>query len=217
MLQILVVEDEHSISNLIKINLTRAGYACDCAYDGLAAVDMLDKKPYDLVLLDIMLPGADGYEIMDYIAPLELPVIFLTAKASVADRVKGLRMGADDYLTKPFEIIELLARVESVLRRYHKTEQVLTEGDLVVDTASRTVTKKGETISLTKKEFDLLLLFVRNKNIALYRETIYERIWGGEYMGDSRTVDLHVQRMRKKAGLEEQIQTVYRVGYRYCP
>ncbi len=217
MLQILVVEDEHSISNLIKVNLTRAGYACDCAYDGLAAVDMLDKKPYDLVLLDIMLPGADGYEIMDYIAPLEIPVIFLTAKASVADRVKGLRMGADDYLTKPFEIIELLARVESVLRRYHKTEQVLTEGDLVVDTASRTVTKKGETISLTKKEFDLLLLFVRNKNIALYRETIYERIWGGEYMGDSRTVDLHVQRMRKKAGLEEQIQTVYRVGYRYCP
>ena len=202
MLQILVVEDEHSISNLIKVNLTRAGYACDCAYDGLAAVDMLDKKPYDLVLLDIMLPGADGYEIMDYIAPLEIPVIFLTAKASVADRVKGLRMGADDYLTKPFEIIELLARVESVLRRYHKTEQVLTEGDLVIDTASRTVTKKGETISLTKKEFDLLLLFVRNKNIALYRETIYERIWGGEYMGDSRTVDLHVQRMRKKAGLE---------------
>lgn len=217
MLQILVVEDEQSISNLIKINLTRAGYACDCAYDGLAAVDMLDKKPYDLVLLDIMLPGADGYEIMDYIAPLEIPVIFLTAKASVADRVKGLRMGADDYLTKPFEIIELLARVESVLRRYHKTEQVLTEGNLVIDTASRTVTKKGETISLTKKEFDLLLLFVRNKNIALYRETIYERIWGGEYMGDSRTVDLHVQRMRKKAGLEEQIQTVYRVGYRYCP
>lgn len=217
MLQILVVEDEHSISNLIKVNLTRAGYACDCAYDGLAAVDMLDKKPYDLVLLDIMLPGADGYEIMDYIAPREIPVIFLTAKASVADRVKGLRMGADDYLTKPFEIIELLARVESVLRRYHKTEQVLTEGNLVIDTASRTVTKKGETISLTKKEFDLLLLFVRNKNIALYRETIYERIWGGEYMGDSRTVDLHVQRMRKKAGLEEQIQTVYRVGYRYCP
>ena len=217
MLQILVVEDEHSISNLIKVNLTRAGYVCDCVYDGLAAVDMLDKKPYDLVLLDIMLPGADGYEIMDYIAPLEIPVIFLTAKASVADRVKGLRMGADDYLTKPFEIIELLARVESVLRRYHKTEQVLTEGDLVIDTASRSVTKRGEPVSLTKKEFDLLLLFVRNKNIALYRETIYERIWSGEYMGDSRTVDLHVQRMRKKAGLEEQIQTVYKIGYRYNP
>lgn len=217
MLQILVVEDERPISNLIKINLTRAGYDCTCVYDGLAAVDALDEKPFDLVLLDIMLPGADGYEVMEYIAHLEIPVIFLTAKASVVDRVKGLRMGADDYLTKPFEIIELLARVESVLRRYHKTEQVLTEGALVIDTASRTVTKNGETISLTKKEFDLLLLFVRNKNIALYRETIYERIWGGEYMGDSRTVDLHVQRMRKKAGLEEQIQTVYKVGYRYCP
>lgn len=217
MLQILVVEDERPISNLIRMNLTRAGYDCTCVYDGLAAVDALDEKPFDLVLLDIMLPGADGYEVMEYIAPLEIPVIFLTAKASVVDRVKGLRMGADDYLTKPFEIIELLARVESVLRRYHKTEQVLTEGALVIDTASRTVTKNGETISLTKKEFDLLLLFVRNKNIALYRETIYERIWGGEYMGDSRTVDLHVQRMRKKAGLEEQIQTVYKVGYRYCP
>lgn len=217
MLQILVVEDEHSISNLIKVNLTRAGYACTCVYDGLAAVAALDQKLYDLVLLDIMLPGADGYEVMDYMAPLEIPVIFLTARASVADRVKGLRMGADDYLTKPFEIIELLARVESVLRRYHKTEQILTEGDLVIDTASRMVTRNGEPVSLTKKEFDLLLLFVRNKNIALYRETIYERIWGGEYMGDSRTVDLHVQRMRKKAGLEEQIQTVYKIGYRYCP
>ena len=214
MLQILVVEDEHSISNLIKVNLTRAGYDCDCVYDGLTAVDALDQKPYDLVLLDIMLPGADGYEVMDYITPLEIPVIFLTAKASVKDRVKGLRMGADDYLTKPFEIIELLARVETVLRRYHKTEQVLTEGDLVIDTASRTVMKQGEPVSLTKKEFDLLLLFVRNKNIALYRETIYERIWGGEYLGDSRTVDLHVQRMRKKVGWEDRIVTVYKVGYR---
>ena len=203
--------------NLIKINLTKAGYACTCVYDGLAAVDALDKKPYDLVLLDIMLPGADGYEVMEYLAPLEVPVIFLTAKTTVSDRVRGLRMGADDYLTKPFEIIELLARVESVLRRYHKTEQILREGDLVIDTASRTVTRNGEELRLTKKEFELLLLFVRNKNIALYRDTIYERIWGGEYMGDSRTVDLHVQRMRKKTGLEEEIKTVYKVGYRYSP
>lgn len=217
MIEILVVEDERPISNLIKINLTKAGYACTCVYDGLAAVDALDKKPYDLVLLDIMLPGADGYEVMEYLAPLEIPVIFLTAKATVSDRVRGLRMGADDYLTKPFEIIELLARVESVLRRYHKTEQILREGDLVIDTASRTVTRNGEELRLTKKEFELLLLFVRNKNIALYRDTIYERIWGGEYMGDSRTVDLHVQRMRKKTGLEEEIKTVYKVGYRYSP
>ena len=199
------------------MSLRRAGYHCQCVYDGLAAADVLERERFDLVLLDIMLPGVDGFSLLEYIRPTGTPVIFLTAKNAINDRVRGLRMGAEDYIVKPFEVLELLARVDVVLRRYHKTEQVLTEGDLVIDTASRTVTKKGETISLTKKEFDLLLLFVRNKNIALYRETIYERIWGGEYMGDSRTVDLHVQRMRKKAGLEEQIQTVYRVGYRYCP
>lgn len=214
MIRILVVEDEQAISNLIAVNLRKTGYACDCVYDGMAAADALEGKPYDLILLDVMLPRVDGYELMSYIAPLEIPVIFLTAKASVTDRVKGLRLGADDYLTKPFEIIELLARVETVLRRYHKTEQILTEGDLVIDTASRTVKKNGVPVNLTKKEYELLLLFVRNKNIALYRETIYERIWGGEYMGDSRTVDLHVQRMRKKVGWEDKIVTVYKVGYR---
>lgn len=214
MIRILVVEDEKAISNLIAVSLRTAGYHCDCVYDGLKAADALEERSYDLILLDVMLPGADGYELMNYIAPLEIPVIFLTARSSVADRVKGLRLGADDYLTKPFEIIELLARVETVLRRYHKTEQLLEVDDLVIDTASRTVRRGEELISLTKKEFELLLLFVRNKNIALYRETIYERIWGGEYMGDSRTVDLHVQRMRKKIGWEDKIVTVYKVGYR---
>jgi len=214
MIHILVVEDEKPISNLIAVNLRKAGYACDCVFDGMAAADALDKANYDLILLDVMLPKVDGYELMNYIAPLEIPVIFLTAKSSVADRVKGLKLGADDYLTKPFEIIELLARVETVLRRYHKTENLLKVEDLVIDTASRTVKRGQESINLTKKEYELLLLFVRNKNIALYRETIYERIWGGEYMGDSRTVDLHVQRMRKKVGWEDKIVTVYKVGYR---
>ena len=219
--KICCVEDDSAILTALQYTLSQEGYQVMTAMTKTQGLELIQQESFDLVLLDVTLPDGSGYEICKRMREdsrlKEIPVIFLTAKASVADRVKGLRMGADDYLTKPFEIIELLARVESVLRRYHKTEQVLTEGDLVVDTASRTVTKKGETISLTKKEFDLLLLFVRNKNIALYRETIYERIWGGEYMGDSRTVDLHVQRMRKKAGLEEQIQTVYRVGYRYCP
>lgn len=214
MIKILVVEDEASISNLIAVNLRKAGYDVVCVYDGMAAADALDETVYDLILLDVMLPKVDGFELMSYIAPLEIPVIFLTAKSSVADRVKGLRLGADDYLVKPFEIIELLARVETVLRRYHKTENILEVEDLVIDTASRTVKRGEEFISLTKKEYELLLLFVRNKNIALYRETIYERIWGGEYMGDSRTVDLHVQRMRKKIGWEHKIVTVYKVGYR---
>ena len=214
MIQLLVVEDERPISNLIAVNLRKAGYSCRCVYDGMAAADALDKARYDLILLDVMLPKVDGYELMNYITPLEIPVIFLTAKASVTDRVKGLKLGADDYLTKPFEIIELLARVETVLRRYHKTENILTVHDLVIDTSSRIVKRDGDPINLTKKEYELLLLFVRNKNVALYRETIYERIWGGEYMGDSRTVDLHVQRMRKKIGWEDKIVTVYKVGYR---
>lgn len=214
MIRILVVEDEAAISNLIAMNLKRAGYHCDCVFDGIAAADALDREAYDLILLDVMLPGVNGYELMDYIRPLEIPVIFLTARAAVADRVKGLRLGADDYLTKPFEIVELLARVETVLRRYHKTERMLRVADLTIDTASRTVKKDGGQVSLTKKEYELLLLFARNPGIALYRETIYERIWGGDYMGDSRTVDLHVQRLRRKIGLEEKLVTVYKVGYR---
>lgn len=214
MLKILVVEDEKPISNLIAVNLKKAGYDCICVFDGAEAADLLEKQYFDLILLDVMLPKIDGYELMKYIRELDIPVIFLTAKSSVADRVKGLRLGADDYLTKPFEIIELLARVESVLRRYHKMEMILQYQDLIIDIASHTVKKEGTVISLTNKEFELLLLFIRNKNIALYRETIYERIWGGEYLGDSRTVDLHVQRLRKKLGWKEQIAAVYRIGYR---
>lgn len=214
MLKILVVEDEKPISNLIAVNLKKAGYDCQCVFDGAAAADVLENQYFDLILLDVMLPKIDGYELMRYIKDLEIPVIFLTARSSVADRVKGLKLGADDYLTKPFEIIELLARVESVLRRYHKTENIMNYEDLVIDTASRTVKKGGMMISLTVKEFELLLLFIRNKNIALYRETIYERIWGGEYLGDSRTVDLHVQRLRKKIGWEDKLVAVYKIGYR---
>ena len=214
MTKILIVEDEKPISKLIEMSLPSAGYACTCVYDGMAAADLLEEHRYDLVLLDIMLPGASGYELMDYIRPMDIPVIFLTAKTSVADRVKGLRLGADDYLGKPFEIIELLARVESVLRRYHKTEEVLEAGDLVIDVVSRVVKKNGEVVNLTKKEFDLLVMFVQNRNIALFREKIYEHVWESEYTGDSRTVDLHVQRLRRKVGWEDKIKPVYKVGYR---
>lgn len=214
MTKILIVEDEKPISKLIEMSLTSAGYACTCVYDGMAAADLLEEHRYDLVLLDIMLPGASGYELMDYIRPMDIPVIFLTAKTSVVDRVKGLRLGADDYLGKPFEIIELLARVESVLRRYHKTEEVLEAGDLVIDVVSRVVKKNGEVVNLTKKEFDLLVMFVQNRNIALFREKIYEHVWESEYTGDSRTVDLHVQRLRRKVGWEDKIKPVYKVGYR---
>lgn len=212
--KILIVEDERPISRLIKINLSDAGYCCVCAFDGKEAIELIDHQQFDLILLDIMLPKINGYELMEYIRPLEIPVIFLTAKSDVKDRVKGLKLGAEDYIVKPFEIIELLARVETVLRRYHKTATVLSVYDITVDTLSRIVRKNNQIINLTVKEYDLLLLFIQNKNIALFRDRIYEAVWGDYYMGDSRTVDLHVQRMRKKLGLEDKIVPVYKVGYR---
>ena len=161
-----------------------------------------------------MLPGIDGYSLLEQIKPTGTPVILLTAKGSVADRVQGLRAGADDYLVKPFEIVELLARVETVLRRAGKTKDRLQIGDVTIDESSMQVTKAGQPVSLTKKEYELLLLFARNQNMALFRETIYERVWDGEYTGDSRTVDLHVQRLRKKLGWQDRLSAVYKVGYR---
>lgn len=215
MIRILIVEDEKPISDLIKLSLSSQGYHCQCVYDGLAAADLLARQQqFDLILLDVMLPGASGFELMDYIRPMEIPVIFLTAKSDVNDRVKGLHLGAEDYIIKPFEIIELQARVETVLRRYHKLDRLIRVGSLEIDTYSRTVRRDGQLVSLTKKEFDLLLLFARNPNIALYRETIYERVWESDYMGDSRTVDLHIQRLRKKVGWDKELKAVYKVGYR---
>ena len=214
MVKILIVEDEKPIADLLDMSLTAAGYACECLDNGAAAADAVENKRFDLILLDVMLPGIDGFELMEYLAPLGVPVIFITARSAVKDRIKGLRLGADDYIVKPFEIAELLARVETVLRRYHKTENRIVEDDVVVDTQSRVVTKAGEIVPLTAKEYNLLILFLQNKNIALFRETIYERVWENEYMGDSRTVDLHVQRLRKKLGWQERIAAVYKVGYR---
>lgn len=215
MIRILIVEDEQPISNLIRMSLTRAGYHCTCVYDGIAAADLLEREEaFDLILLDVMLPGADGFELMSYIRPMNIPVIFITAKNSVNDRVKGLRMGAEDYLVKPFEIIELLARVEVVLRRYHKLGSVLEVGGLRIDLRSMQVFRDGEKIDLTPKEYELLLLFAQNAGSALYRETIYQRVWGGEYLSTSRTVDLHVQRLRKKVGWEHLLVAVPKVGYR---
>ncbi len=213
--KILIVEDEEAIANLIKLNLQHAGYSCEVANDGITGADKLEENSYDLCLFDIMLPGIDGYELLDYAKSLEIPVIFLTAKGETMDKVKGLRLGADDYITKPFEIIELLARVENVLRRFHKVEQEIHIDGLEINVPGRTVKKDGREIELTCKEFDLLLLFARNPDRALYREMIYEQVWGSPYMGDSRTVDLHVQRLRKKAGLGQQIESVYKVGYRF--
>lgn len=215
MIKILIVEDEEAISDLIRMNLAKAGYDCQCAFDGMEAADMIDEERFDLILLDIMLPGIDGYELLEYIKSMDVPVIFITAMGELDDRVRGLKAGAEDYITKPFEIIELLARVETVLRRYKKTSDKLEALDVVIDIPSRTVLQNRKPVILTMKEFELLLLFVRNPNVALYRETIYENVWESSYMGDSRTVDLHVQRLRKKLSWENYIKAVYKVGYRF--
>ena len=214
MLKILIAEDEEPIANLIRVNLTRAGYECTCACDGEEAADQMENGHFDLLLLDIMLPKINGYELMEYAKTLQLPVIFITAMGTTEHKVKGLKMGAEDYISKPFEIVELLARVETVMRRYNKIGKTIRILDVEIDLSSRVVTQNGKQVLLTLKEYELLLFFARNPNIALYREVIYEQVWEKEYTGDSRTIDLHVQRLTKKLGWDKHICAVYKIGYR---
>ena len=213
-MNVLIVEDDESIANLIKINLTAEGYKCVCAYDGKTGADYIEKGGLDLILLDIMLPEIDGYELLEYVKTVGTPVIFLTAKGGIDDRIKGLKMGADDYIVKPFQIGELLARVEALLRRYGKMNHKLTFADVEVDMVSRTVSKGGTSVELTVKEFDLLVELIQNKNVALYREKLYEKVWGESYVGDTRTLDSHIQRLRRKLNWDNYIKTVFRIGYR---
>lgn len=212
--EVLIVEDEKAISNLIEISLKQEGYRCTCAYDGQQAADLIERNSYDLILLDIMLPEIDGYELLEYIHPLGIPVICITAKSAVRDRIRGLKMGADDYLIKPFQIGELLARVEAVMRRYDKSSKELFVDDVCVDTEARIVWQRGKKVEMTVKEFDLLVVLIRNKNTALYRNRLYEMVLGREFTGETRTLDSHVQRLRKKLGWEDRIKTVFRIGYR---
>lgn len=215
MVNILIVEDEKPISDLIKLSLKGAGYFCSCAYDGETAADMIEENRYDLILLDIMIPYIDGFELLEYIKPFDIPVIFITAMNSIDDRVKGLKMGAEDYIVKPFEVVELLARVEVVLRRFHKTSDIIQINDkLTINLKQHVVRYDEQEVALTPKEYDLLVLFAQNPNVALYRETIYEWVWGGNLEYTSKTVDLHVQRLRRKAHLEDMIKAVNKVGYR---
>ena len=214
MLKLLIVEDERMIADFIGCGLAEANFEYDCAYDGLSAADMIDQNRYDLILLDVMLPGVDGFELMRYIAPLGIPVIFLTAKADVDDRVTGLRLGADDYIVKPFEMIELLARIDTVLRRYGKGSVELSLGDVTINTRTRVVTRNGAAIALRAREYDLAVFLLRNRDLPLFRETIYERVWGGEFTGDTRTVDIHIRRLRQKLGWEDRLVTINRVGYK---
>jgi len=213
--KILVIEDEPAIADLIKLELEMQGYRLKVAKDGEEGIAFLEQEAFDLVLLDIMLPKIDGYELLEYIKQVsDTPTIFITAKSSTNDKIKGLKKGADDYITKPFEMGELVARVETVLRRYHKGKEVQEIGDVEINLEARKVKKDGKEVLLTPKEFDLLLLFVQNKNFALYKETIYEKIWGEDLEFETRTLDLHVQRLRKKLGWKDKIKTIYKIGYK---
>lgn len=213
-MKILVVEDEEAIRNLIGIQLEMAGYEVIKCGNGLEVKDILDKQGIDLVLLDVMIPGIDGFSLIKEINVEQTPVIFLTARESVVDRVQGLRLGADDYIVKPFEPIELVARIETALRRYKKQPNIFRFKDIELYPEQRMVKKNGNYINLTVKEYDLLELFIRNKNIAMSREQILDKVWGFDYFGMTRTVDTHVQRIREKLDLKDNIKTVFKVGYR---
>ena len=213
--QILIIDDEKSIADMLKMCLSKNGYICETANDGMTATEKIEKKRYDLIVLDVMLPDIDGYELIDYINQFEIPVIFVTAKISLPDKIKGLKLGAEDYISKPFDLEELLARVAIVLRRYHKTEHIIEVGKIRIDTLRRIVMLDGNEISMPAKEYELLLFLARNKNIALHRETIFEQVWKEPYLGNTRTVDLHIQRLKKKLDLGDAIETIYKVGYKF--
>ena len=212
---ILIVEDDESISNLIKLNLSMAGYQSSQIFDGLEVVERLKEETFDLILLDIMLPGMNGFELMEEIKKYKILVIYLTAKNSLMDKVTGLKLGAEDYIVKPFEAMELLARIEVVLRRYNKEEdKIIQFKQISIDEIERRVKKDNEIVNLTLKEFELLRLLVKNKNRALTREFLLEKVWGTEYMGETRTIDTHIQNLRRKLDLNEDIKTIYKIGYR---
>lgn len=211
---ILVVEDDPPIAELIKMHLELAGYGVSVAEDGPRALEILQAGPVDLALLDIMLPGMNGLQLMEKVKPMGVPVIFLTAKNALTDRVHGLRAGAEDYIVKPFEALELLARVEVVLRRCAGAGDELSAGGLVIDRAIRKVSRDGAPIDLTLKEYDLLMMLLRYQKHILTRERILEEVWGFDFAGETRTVDIHIQKLRRKLGWAEQIKTVYKIGYR---
>ena len=209
MTKVLIAEDEHPIARLLEMNLTRAGYICTLAPDGLTAADLIEKNTYDLALLDIMLPGLDGYALLDYLRPQGVPVIFLTAKSAVKDRVLGLRLGADDYIVKD----ELMARMEMVLRRAGKGGHQLQAFDVTLDSAAHLVLQRGQPVELTPREFALLETLMRNRGAAVYRDTLMERAWGGD-AECTRAVDTYITRLRKKLDWGDKIETVYQIGYR---
>ncbi|NLT08180.1 MAG: response regulator transcription factor [Ruminococcus sp.] len=214
MINILIIEDDQNIAKMIKATLSIVNYNGTCCYDGKSGAQEALRGTYDLILLDVMLPEMNGFEVMDTIKNCGTPVIFLTAMQDVADKVKGLRLGAEDYIVKPFEALELLARIDVVLRRSNKTQNIITYGSLTVDISSHIITDNGEPVQLTPKEFEVIVYFLQHQDIAISRERLLSNIWGYEFEGESRTVDIHVQQVRRKLGLKDKLITIPKLGYR---
>lgn len=211
MAKILVIEDDRHICELIQRNLKLAGHECVCCFDGRKAQEKLLAENFELVLLDVMLPAVSGFDLIPKIK--NTPVIFVTARGELEDKLQGLALGAEDYIVKPFEMLELLARIHVILRRNQKGECIRI-GSVLVNLDKRTVEKEQKEIALTPQEYSLLEVFIRNRNIALSREKLLELAWGYDYEGETKTVDVHVQKLRKKLGLEHVIKTITKLGYR---
>ena len=211
MASILIVDDDIAINDMIRRNLTMVGYICDQAMDGKEALQKLDSNKYDLILLDIMLPYLSGFEIIQKITT---PTIFLTAKDSMDDKLKGLTSGAEDYIIKPFEMLELIARINIVLRRTNHLQEKITIDDVEIDLGAKVVTKQKKPVDLTPQEYNLLEVLVLNKNLALSREKLLNQAWGYDFVGDTKTVDVHIQKIRKKLSFDDRIKTIYKLGYR---
>lgn len=213
MRRILIVEDDEAINKLICMNLNVAGYETVPVFDGAAAKAALAfGGAVDLALLDIMLPQADGFSLLEPLNARGVPAIFLTAKNDLESKLRGLTEGAEDYIVKPFEILELLVRIEKVLARHGASNDAIAMGEVEIHPLERVVLRSGKAVPLTPIEFDLLLLFARNRNIALSRERLLASVWGADFLGESRTVDIHISQLRRKTGLS--IVSVPKIGYR---
>lgn len=213
--KILIIEDEQAIAKMIAMNLKVAGYTTTIYEDGLLAEEGLKKNSeYDLALLDVMLPGKDGFQLLDIMNEYKIPVIFLTAKDDLSSKIQGLKGGAEDYIVKPFEMLELMVRIEKVLARFNKLDSIVKILDLEINFEEHSVRKNNEEILLKPMEFELLAVLAKNKNVAISREKLLTMVWGFGYEGETRTVDVHIGQLRKKLGLADNIKTISKLGYR---
>jgi DNA-binding response OmpR family regulator len=214
MIEILIVEDEIHIAKMIETTLSIGGYKGHICNNGKEAIKRVLEEKFDLILLDVMLPDINGFQVIEEIRCKEVPVIFLTAMQDVLDKVRGLKLGAEDYVVKPFEAVELLARIEVVLRRTHRNKNILNYKDIVVDIDKHIVKINDIVVNLTPKEFEILVFFIQHVDIAITRERLLAAVWGYEFVGESRTIDIHVQHVRRKMNLNHHLITIPKLGYR---